>query len=215
MAEHRCFAKDREFKEQLHENLRDRLVCGVNDPVIQKRLLSEEKVMFRKPKNIAQGLQSVAKDVQTLQGSTAEIWQSSGIHILKDTCLKCGKTDHISENCKFKYAVCKKKVYLKSLCFSLKRVDQYHSTAQPSSTKPLSRSSTQPSYPSSISPRSSKVSSVKTLSEDSELNELNTLFKSTSLSSRLPLYTTVSIDNQALTCTMEVDTGASYSVKLT
>ena len=39
VAELRSLAKDSEFGGSLEENLRDKLVCGVSDPVIQKRLL--------------------------------------------------------------------------------------------------------------------------------------------------------------------------------
>ena len=42
-------AKDCEFGEGLKENLRDELACAVNDHVMQKSLLSEEKLTFKKP----------------------------------------------------------------------------------------------------------------------------------------------------------------------
>ena len=38
-------AKEYEFGEALEANLRDKLVCAVNDHLIQKRLLSEEKLI--------------------------------------------------------------------------------------------------------------------------------------------------------------------------
>ena len=38
VAELRCLAKDCNFGQTLQENLRERLVCGVNDQVYQKRL---------------------------------------------------------------------------------------------------------------------------------------------------------------------------------
>ena len=42
--------KDCEFGEALEENLRDKLVCTVNDQVIQSRRFSEEKLTLKKPK---------------------------------------------------------------------------------------------------------------------------------------------------------------------
>ena len=41
VAELRSLAKDCEFGAVLENNLRDRLVCGVAEPSIQKRLLTE------------------------------------------------------------------------------------------------------------------------------------------------------------------------------
>ena len=43
-AELRSLAKDCEFGASLEENLRDRLIYGVSDPLIQKRLLLEKKL---------------------------------------------------------------------------------------------------------------------------------------------------------------------------
>ena len=50
--------------------LRDRLVCGVADPVIQKRLLQEKTLQFKKAFELAQALEATAKNTADLQGST-------------------------------------------------------------------------------------------------------------------------------------------------
>ena len=47
VAELQNLAKDCEFGEALEENLRDKLVCAVNDHVIQNRIFSEEKFTFK------------------------------------------------------------------------------------------------------------------------------------------------------------------------
>ena len=70
VAELRSLAKDCEFGAALEENLRDRLVCGVSNPSIQKRLLSEQKMTFKKALEITQSHESATKDIVTLQGAT-------------------------------------------------------------------------------------------------------------------------------------------------
>ena len=41
------------YKDTLHEMVRDRLVCGVNDVGIQKRLLADKDLTFTKALDIA------------------------------------------------------------------------------------------------------------------------------------------------------------------
>ena len=56
VAELRCIA---EHCELLDEILRDRLVCGVKDTRIQRRLLAEPKLTFAKALEIAQAAEYV------------------------------------------------------------------------------------------------------------------------------------------------------------
>ena len=46
--------------------LRDRIVCGINDPIIQRRLLSEKALTFKSAMELAQGMESAAKNVRKL-----------------------------------------------------------------------------------------------------------------------------------------------------
>ena len=202
VADLRSLAKDCEFGASLEENLRDRLVCGVSDPVIQKRLLSEEKLTYKKACELAQGLESAARDIKTLQGST-----QSEVHKLKtsSSCYRCGKLGHTSENCQFKSAICHycgKLGHIRSVCLSRTRSFNRRSSFC-SSTSPSTRSTSSRSFCPS-------TDVVKTLKEEHEGNSEYTLFTIPAASSRPPLYTTVSVDKQQLT--MEVDTGASFSV---
>ena len=48
VAELRHLAKDCNFGAALKDNLRDRLVCGVGDSIIQKKLLAEQNLTFQK-----------------------------------------------------------------------------------------------------------------------------------------------------------------------
>ena len=66
--------------------LRDRLVCGVNNAAIQRRLLAEGDLTLAKAMDIAQGLESAATNAQLLQGDVAiskEIYTvNQSLHLL-------------------------------------------------------------------------------------------------------------------------------------
>ena len=53
-----------EFGTYLDEALRDRLVCGIQSSHIQKRLLSEDKLTFRRALEIALAMETTAKDTK-------------------------------------------------------------------------------------------------------------------------------------------------------
>ena len=101
VAELRSLAKDCNFGQTLVENLRDRLVCGVNDQVYQKRLLSEDgELTFQKAFEIAQGIESATKNIKILQELTTQF----EIEVKDATprpCYHCGKTGHHSDKCRF------------------------------------------------------------------------------------------------------------------
>ena len=49
--------------------IRDRLVCGVNNDLIQRRLLSETELGLKKALELALGMETAAKNVRELQGT--------------------------------------------------------------------------------------------------------------------------------------------------
>ena len=58
VAELRHLAIHCEFGDSLNDMLQDRLICGVNDPGIQHRLLSEGKIDFAKALELAQATET-------------------------------------------------------------------------------------------------------------------------------------------------------------
>ena len=55
------------FGESLEAMIRDRLVCGINDDAIQKRLLAEgDKLSFAKAVSLAQSYESAVRDATVL-----------------------------------------------------------------------------------------------------------------------------------------------------
>ena len=104
------------FGDQLEDMLRDRLVCGVADPVIQKRLLQKKTLQFKEGFELAQALEAAAKNTADLQGSTIhklgqqgsqpKPWQGnnqrkSAQKGTSDECYRCGGS-HQPSGCPFK-----------------------------------------------------------------------------------------------------------------
>ena len=89
IAELRKLTEDCNFCENcLPDLLRDRLVVGINDETIQKRLLSESTLDFQKAKDIAVGMDSAAKNARDITRSVtstlqAEKPQEASVHHLK------------------------------------------------------------------------------------------------------------------------------------
>ena len=114
IAELRNLSRDCEYGDQLEEMLRDRLVCGIGDVNVQKKLLSEGKTLdFTKAQAIALSSEASAKHSKSLShGASGE----SQIHKVDNTanysgkkatiCFRCGDTRHSSDNCLFKNKTC-------------------------------------------------------------------------------------------------------------
>ena len=89
-------AKHCEFNDALDDMLRDRLVCGINKPKIQKRLLAEPKLTLTSAFDLAQALETASKDLLDIQLSQAQpLVGDVFIHQVQDkkqgaTCYRCG-----------------------------------------------------------------------------------------------------------------------------
>ena len=148
MAELRNLAKDCDFATALSDNLRDRLVCGVGDPIIQKKLLAVQDLTFQKAYDIAESQESAAKSVVTLQGSATAVPNVHNIPSMttNNSCYRCGRKGHQQSDCKFKSATCHhcgKVGHIKPDCKSLKSSSSHEicSNRRPRSFRPSDRSS--------------------------------------------------------------------------
>ena len=65
VAELRNLSEHCEFGEILEKMLRDRLVCGVNDERIQRRLLAESQLEFKKTMELATAMETADKNTVT------------------------------------------------------------------------------------------------------------------------------------------------------
>ena len=73
IAELRRLSEHCNFGNNLDSSLRDRIVCGINDPAIQKKLLSETNLDLKKTITVAVALEAATRDLGDLQrGNRAE-----------------------------------------------------------------------------------------------------------------------------------------------
>ena len=130
MAELRKLATHCEFGAYLNDALRDRLLCGLSNSNIQKRLLSEDRLTLNRALKMAQGMEAAESNAKKLHPQPSEV---SEIHAVRQPgttgygdksgkvtqdfghgsgrgkfCYRCGGTGHSPTVCKFRVAVCHK-----------------------------------------------------------------------------------------------------------
>ena len=111
VAELRGLAEYCNYGDSLNEMLRDRLVCGVNDQWVQRRLFTEADLTFKKAYNIAQAMEAAERSARELQGTASE--SVHRVHGKKkgggarghEKCYQCLGNHHPTE-CKFKESEC-------------------------------------------------------------------------------------------------------------
>ena len=120
VVELRSLAKDCDFGASLEDNLRDKLVCGISKHTIQKSLLSEKDLTFKKVFDIAQSYESAARNLSTLQ-ETCNYQDVHQVRASSQPCYCCGHTGHRPDQCKFKTATwyyCGKTGHIRTVCRS-------------------------------------------------------------------------------------------------
>ncbi|XP_018574450.1 uncharacterized protein LOC108913383 [Anoplophora glabripennis] len=126
----RHLAGDCGFNESiLEEMLRDRIVCGVKDENLQRRLLAEQNLTFSKAEELALAHETAMQSVSALRETTVlathsvNKFQNKQFKQNGKTCFR-GENMHAPEDCRFKDAVCnfcKKKGHIERACLSKKR----------------------------------------------------------------------------------------------
>ena len=131
------------FGNMLDEMLRDRVVCGINNSAIQKRLLAEPELTLTKAVAVAQATEIADTGVKELQSGTARASsvftkEDRSIHKFTDTptakftdnaskvkeCYRCG-AKHNPDQCRFKSEkchACGKQGHIARVCRSKKKV---------------------------------------------------------------------------------------------
>ena len=205
VAELRAIGEHCGFGGMLNEMIRDRIVCGVNDHIIQRRLLQEPELTYKQSYDSTVAMETATKDIQDLRCSTSSVQfvqeQKKG-----SQCYRCGGKNHTSNACRFRNAECRacgKRGHIARVCMSKKfqrKPDQVQVQGQ-----------VQPQRPP-------KVHALETVSTPSVLDVGNnpnqprpdayTLF---TLQSKVqPLMVTVMVNKKNIP--MEVDTGAALSL---
>ena len=138
MAELRHLAEFCNFGPTLDKMIRDRLVSGINDDGIQKKLLSEPALTYTRALEIAQGTEEAEKNLREMRaprrdrdtaGPQAPSKQNpvnqltSGKQSKRQSsgCYCCGLTGHKVAQCKFRdksCRICGKKGHLAKMCKS-------------------------------------------------------------------------------------------------
>ena len=188
-----------QFGDTLQETLRDRFVCGLRHDAIQRRLLSESTLTYKKALEIASGMEAADKDTKSFQFKTTDsIIKKIGNRPPKVTgrnCYRCGRSNHSPTNCKFKDATCLK-------CGKTGHIAPACQTSKPPQRKqfctPRQKQKTHHLQADVQSPD-------ETNSSDSDF-KLHRLGKNSSE----PIMVSVELNGQKLD--MEVDTGAAFSV---
>ena len=193
-----------EFGDTLDKMLRDRIVCGINDVRIQRRLLAEPGLSLAKALELALALETADKDALTLKGAngtgTQPVLSMQAKPRGKDnastnvTCYRCnGK--HMASVCRFKEAQCHscgKKGHISKACRGKKSTEKASRHHHKSQTFTMSELTDNPESP-----------------KDDTDDESYNLFAIGSQSAT-PIQVEVTINQKPLT--MELDTGASYSL---
>ena len=132
IAELRHLTRYCNFGDSLKDMLRDRLVCGIENGPIQRRLLAEPSLTLDKAIKIALAMESADRNAKDLQKPLA-------VHVLKnqspsrvpgrssqtDECYRCGGA-HLATDCHFKDSECrwcKKKGHIAHVCRSKKAAE--------------------------------------------------------------------------------------------
>ena len=110
------------YGDKLKEIMCDRLVCGISDDRLQRRLLAELELTFEKALKVSQAIKTASRDVQDLQlhpkmmdSSVSKAGTQLPVHNLKAAQTWQGKTtplNFINEKCH----ACSKKGHLKKMC---------------------------------------------------------------------------------------------------
>ena len=194
------------FAANLEDSLRDRFVCGVRHDAMQRRLLSEKELTYKKAMEIAQVMEAADRDTKALKTPEAAIHRFS-TRPPKPTeqrsCYRCGRSSHGPAECKFKEAEC-------------------HKCGKKGHIAPVCRSKSQQAPPSQSKKASSWKSRYKKGSRGThELHEGAVVSDSDASSDEYhlhkvgarsadPIEIEVSVNGRDLS--MEVDTGAALSV---
>ena len=139
VAELRKCAEYCDFQNKLDEAIRDRLVCGLCNETIQKRLLAEKNLTLAAAIEIAQGMEAATKQTTELRAVSGQS-QSHEIHSVskptakpKKKCYRYGKTGHLPSICHFRDQKCRRcdKVgHIAKVCNSQEAISDKQQTAQ-------------------------------------------------------------------------------------
>ena len=141
VAELRALARYCKFKEFLDDSIRDRLVCGIGDGAIQRRLLAEPKLTFAKAMEIAVSMETAQESLTELANAEQNKTDDSTVHKLtggssnastpSTKCYRCSGS-HAPDKCRYKAMKCHN-------CGKIGHIQRACRSAPNATTKPFRR----------------------------------------------------------------------------
>uniref|UniRef100_A0A1I8JIB2 CCHC-type domain-containing protein n=1 Tax=Macrostomum lignano TaxID=282301 RepID=A0A1I8JIB2_9PLAT len=182
---------------RLAVDCKDRLVLGIQDDRIQRRLLSEPELDLEKALKIAQAVELAAKGCTVVRSSQevagpaaaasvdrVDQAKATGFGRAPQKCFRCLSTRHLADKCPF----------IKKACFKCGKLG--HTAAACRRGAGVSGADSKP-----------RVGAVQE-AEDEDCSSLNTV---PSVAAKVPPYLTTVLIN-GVSCQMEIDTGAAVSL---
>ena len=197
VAELRRLSEHCEF-DNLDDMLQDRLVCSIANIKVQRRLLAEPKLVFKKAFELAQAVEVADSNAKLLQKPSAAAVHTVQKGPVKPTggqnCYRCGGK-HVAAECRFKDSechFCHKRGHIAQVCRGINKR---------ATTKPQEQHG-----------RPDKKSTHRTcqLSEEMEDDTSYTMFAIGGERKSKPIKVLVQVNGAELE--MEVDTGATCSI---
>lgn len=215
-AELRRLAHDCNFGTTLEQMLRDRLVCGVNDDRIQRRLLSETDLTFEKAFKIAVAAEAASKNAQDLQNKAPLACNSVKTEgkerkgdWKKKECYRCHGKQHSAFECKFREAkchACGKVGHIAKACQNKNKGKSMQPNVNEKNPNREERRAKRPQRAHNVCERQDSDSS----SEQEEAFTLACIKAETSIKRIKPFEVTVGVNRKKVN--FEIDTGCSVSV---
>ena len=209
IAELRHLSEHCNFEDQLENQLRDRLVCGINDVKMQKRLLSETTLTFKKAVEIATSMEIAAKNAEDLQmtqqNSTStvnkmdQVTQKSRYQpsSQQNDCYRCGGR-HAAQDCFFRDSECHK-------CGKLGHISRRCRSKGGHRPAPSQRNETKRGGTANFLQESSEQEQ-----EPEEEYDMYSIRHADRKNMKNPIELQVLLNGQS--CKMELDTGSAVSV---
>ena len=120
VAELRRLSEHCKFENTLNDMIRDRLVCGINDDALQKRLLAEPDLTYEKAVKLAKSHETATQNVEDLKTQPPQTVGRLDNPRSDVTCYRCGRKGHIATKCHVDKDVvchgCRRKGHLKRAC---------------------------------------------------------------------------------------------------
>ena len=126
------------FGETIDDMMRDRLVCGIKEEKIQRRLLAEPDLTYKRAVELALAFESVSKNTLDLNSRVSER-ETTAVHRVNTPpkmpqleCYRCGGR-HQPSWCRFKETKCyncEKKGHLEKMCRGQKKTSEKAESAR-------------------------------------------------------------------------------------